>query len=142
MDLKRRRLFTGAFSYTSIYNVQGEKLMAKVFSEKVILVEGRSDKLKLLTILAEATEIVCTNGTISNVKLEEILSPLEELPIYAFLDSDKSGEQIRSVVRKVYPEAIHLYTNPVYGEVANTPLDVLASILQRAKIKVKKEFLS
>ncbi|MFJ8065641.1 toprim domain-containing protein [Psychrobacillus sp. NPDC096426] len=115
--------------------------MAKVFSEKVILVEGRSDKLQLLRLLDESPEIICTNGTISNVKLEEILSPYDDLPIYAFLDADKSGEQIRSVVRKEYPEAIHLYTNPMYCEVANTPFKVLASILKRVNIKVKKEFL-
>ncbi|MFF2755490.1 toprim domain-containing protein [Psychrobacillus sp. NPDC058041] len=111
------------------------------FSEKVILVEGRSDKLRLLTILEEATEIICTNGTISNVKLEELLSPFEDIPIYAFLDADKSGEQIRAVVRKEYPEAIHLFISPMYGEVEKTPLKVLASILHRANIKVKKEFL-
>lgn len=115
--------------------------MARVFSEKVILVEGRSDKLRLLTILDESPEIICTNGTISNVKLEEILSPFESYPIYAFLDSDKSGEQIRSIVKKEYPEAIHLYTYPIYGEVENTPFGVLASILQHVNIKVKKEFL-
>lgn len=115
--------------------------MANVFSEKVILVEGRSDKLQLLRLLDESPEIICTNGTISNVKLEEILSPYDEFPIYAFLDADKSGEQIRSIVRKEYPEAIHLYTNPMYCEVANTPFKVLASILKRVNIKVKKEFL-
>lgn len=115
--------------------------MAKTFSDKVILVEGRSDKLKLLKILGETTEIICTNGTISNVKLEEILYPFDHLPIYAFLDADKSGEQIRSVVKKEYPEAIHLYTASTYGEVANTPFNILASILQRVNIKVKKEFL-
>ncbi|WP_342598739.1 hypothetical protein MHB48_14825 [Psychrobacillus sp. FSL H8-0483] len=115
--------------------------MANVFSEKVILVEGRSDKLHLLTLLDESPEIICTNGTISNVKLEEILNPYVGLPIYAFLDSDKSGEQIRSIVRKEYPEAIHLYTNPMYCEVANTPFKVLASILKSVNIKVKKEFL-
>ncbi|QFF99842.1 hypothetical protein PB01_13970 [Psychrobacillus glaciei] len=111
------------------------------FIDIVILVEGRSDKLRLLTVLAEAPEIICTNGTISNVKLEELLSPFEDVPIYAFLDADKSGEQIRSVVRKEFPEAIHLYINPMYGEVEKTPLKVLASILQRVNIKVKKEFL-
>ena len=115
--------------------------MANIFSEKVILVEGRSDKLQLLRLLDESPEIICTNGTISNVKLEEILSPYDDLPIYAFLDADKSGEQIRSIVRKEYPEAIHLYTNPMYCEVANTPFKVLASILKRVNIKVKKEFL-
>jgi toprim domain protein len=115
--------------------------LANVFSEKVILVEGRSDKLQLLRLLDESPEIICTNGTISNVKLEEILSPYDDLPIYAFLDADKSGEQIRSIVRKEYPEAIHLYTNPMYCEVANTPFKVLASILKRVNIKVKKEFL-
>ncbi|WP_391116705.1 hypothetical protein [Psychrobacillus sp. L3] len=111
------------------------------FSDKVILVEGRSDKLRLLSILAEAPEIICTNGTISNVKLEELLSPFEDVPIYAFLDADKSGEQIRSVVRREFPEAIHLYISPMYGEVEKTPLKVLASILQHVNIKVKKEFL-
>jgi toprim domain protein len=115
--------------------------LANIFSEKVILVEGRSDKLQLLRLLDESPEIICTNGTISNVKLEEILSPYDDLPIYAFLDADKSGEQIRSIVRKEYPEAIHLYTNPMYCEVANTPFKVLASILKRVNIKVKKEFL-
>ncbi|WP_277585630.1 toprim domain-containing protein [Psychrobacillus antarcticus] len=115
--------------------------MAIVFSEKVILVEGRSDKLKLLKLLDEASEIICTNGTISNVKLEEILSPYDGLPIYAFLDADKSGEQIRSVVKKEYPEAIHLYTNPVYSEVASTPFKVLASILKSVNIKVKRQYL-
>lgn len=115
--------------------------MVNVFSEKVILVEGRSDKLQLLTLLDESPEIICTNGTISNVKLEEILSPYDGFPIYAFLDADKSGEQIRSIVKKEYPEAIHLYTNPMYCEVANTPFKVLASILKRVNIKVKKEFL-
>ncbi|WP_313892916.1 toprim domain-containing protein [Psychrobacillus sp.] len=115
--------------------------MANVFSEKIILVEGRSDKLRLLSLLDETPEIICTNGTISNVKLEEILSPYDGLPIYAFLDADKSGEQIRSVVKKEYPEAIHLYTNPMYCEVANTPKKVLASILKNANILVKKEFL-
>lgn len=115
--------------------------MAIVFSEKVILVEGRSDKLKLLKLLDEASEIICTNGTISNVKLEEILSPYDGLPIYAFLDADKSGEQIRSVVKKEYPEAIHLYTNPVYCEVASTPFKVLASILKSVNIKVKRQYL-
>ena len=115
--------------------------MTTIYSNQVILVEGRSDKLQLLTLLDEPTEIICTNGTISNVKLEELLSPYDGLPIYAFLDADKSGEQIRSIVRKEYPEAIHLYTNPMYGEVANTPMKVLASILKRVNIKVKKEFL-
>jgi len=115
--------------------------LAIVFSEKVILVEGKSDKLRLIPVLDETTEIICTNGTISNVKLEEILSPYDDLPIYAFLDADKSGEQIRSIVKKEFPEAIHLYTKSMYCEVANTPLDVLASILKRVNIKVRKEFL-
>ena len=115
--------------------------MTNIFSGKVILVEGRSDKLRLLRLLDESPEIICTHGTISNVKLEEILSPYDGLPIYAFLDADKSGEQIRSIVKKVCPEAIHLYTNPMYCEVANTPFKVLASILKRVNIKVKKEFL-
>jgi toprim domain protein len=108
--------------------------------DKVILVEGRSDKLRVSLVLAEPVEIVCTNGTVSAVKLEELLAPYADLDIFVFVDADPSGDKLRSLCKRIFPEARHLYTEPMYREVATTPLKVLASVLISANIDVKPEF--
>lgn len=108
---------------------------------KVMVVEGRSDKERLDSVLAESVEIVCTNGTISATRLEELLSPYEEQEIYVFFDADASGEKLRSLMKREFSEAIHLYTEPIYREVATTPIKFLASVLHNANIDVKTEFL-
>ena len=46
--------------------------------EKVIIVEGSSDKKRLARILAEPVEIICTNGTVSPYQFEELLIPYED----------------------------------------------------------------
>jgi len=93
-------------------------------------------------VLAESIEIICTNGTASATRLEELLSPYEEQVIYVFFDADASGEKLRALMKRVFPEAIHLYTESMYREVETTPLKVLASILLSANINVKTEFLA
>lgn len=108
---------------------------------KVLLVEGRSDKQRIMRLLAEPIEIICTNGTVSPTRLEEILSPYDHLDIYVFVDADKSGEKLRALIKREFPEAFHLYTDPTYREVATTPLKFLATILLGANIDVKSEFI-
>lgn len=109
--------------------------------DKIIVVEGRSDKQRLLPLLAEPIEIICTNGTVSATRLEELLDPYAQLDIYVFVDADKSGEKLRTLIKREYPEALHLYTDITYREVATTPMKVLASILLGANIDVKSEFI-
>ncbi|MFX3673909.1 MAG: toprim domain-containing protein [Paenisporosarcina sp.] len=111
-------------------------------SGKVILVEGRSDKQRLDLVLAEPVEILCTNGTVSATRLEELLSPYNDQEIYVFFDADASGDKLRSLIKREYPEAIHLYTEPMYREVATTPLKYLASVLVSVNIDVKIDFLT
>lgn len=111
-------------------------------NDKVILVEGLSDKQRVSLVLAEPVEIVCTNGTVSAVKLEELLAPYAELDIFVFVDADPSGNKLRGLCKRVFPEARHLYTESKYREVATTPLKVLASVLLSANINVKTEFLA
>ncbi len=110
-------------------------------SDKVIVVEGRSDKLRIEMVLAEPLEIICTNGTASPTKIEELLTPYEEYEIFIFADADASGEKLRQICKRAFPEARHLYTDEKFKEVATTPLKVLASILLNAHIDVKKEFI-
>ena len=42
-------------------------------TDKVIIVEGNRDRKKVLAVLAEDIEIICTNGTIGLEKLDELV---------------------------------------------------------------------
>lgn len=110
-------------------------------NNRVIVVEGRQDKLQLQPILLEPTEIICTNGTSSSHRLEALLQPFEQFEIYVFFDADAAGEKQRKLLKQSYPEAQHLYTLESYGEVERTPRFYLAKALQRAGFKVDSGFL-
>ena len=109
--------------------------------DRVIIVEGRADKTRLMRILAEPVDIICTNGTISPYRLEELLTPYEERELVIFVDADESGEKIRALVKREYPTATHLYTEKVYHQVETTPYKVLATILQQVNFNIRPEFL-
>ncbi|CAM3205127.1 toprim domain-containing protein [Filibacter tadaridae] len=109
--------------------------------EKVLIVEGGSDRKRLQRIVAEPVEIICTNGTVSPYRLEELLEAYEERELYVFLDADESGEKIRHLFKREFHSAIHLYTEKVYKEVETTPFKVLATILTEAGFKVHPQFL-
>ena len=69
-------------------------------SDKVLIVEGRSDKRKVLSVLKEDVEIRCTNGTISLTKLDEWVDELIGRDVYLFFDADESGEKLRKQFRR------------------------------------------
>ncbi|MEO4054392.1 toprim domain-containing protein [Solibacillus sp. CAU 1738] len=102
-----------------------------------IIVEGRSDKLKLEQVLAQEAVILCTNGTISEDALLELLEPYEYLDFYTLFDADKSGDKLRKLMKSVYSDAVQLEIPKQYLEVANTPKEVLAVLLNELKIKTK-----
>ncbi|EMT50648.1 hypothetical protein I532_21310 [Brevibacillus borstelensis AK1] len=105
--------------------------------ERAIIVEGKTDRERLRKVLAEPVLIVCTYGSYSAEKaahLEEQLEKEEE--IYIFTDEDDSGKKLRSQLQEDFPNATHLHTQALYAQVAHTPLDVLANILERAGFSV------
>lgn len=103
---------------------------------KVIIVEGKNDRERLEKILAEPVEIVCTYGTLSLEKLENLILPFEDDDVYILVDADKAGEELRKMLKKELPNAIHLYTLKEYGQVEKTPNKYLEQIL-RAHFQVK-----
>lgn len=109
--------------------------------QKVIMVEGKADRKRLLRLLVEPVEIVCTNGTVSPYRLEELLTPFEDWDLYVFVDADEDGEKLRALVKREFPSARHLYTERKYKEVETTPYDVLAATLLSAHFDVRPEFL-
>ncbi|WP_097073859.1 toprim domain-containing protein [Ureibacillus xyleni] len=110
--------------------------------EKCIIVEGRSDKLNIEPIFAEDVQIICTNGTISEDALLDLLEPFEECRFYTLFDADKSGEKLRKLTKRIYSEAVHLFIPRTYIEVANAPKKVLAQLLNEASFSVHKQYLS
>ncbi|MGE6630003.1 toprim domain-containing protein [Bacillus sp. NPDC077027] len=109
--------------------------------EKVIIVEGKSDKQKVKEVISEPVTIICTNGTISTSKLDQLVDELFGKEVYILADSDDAGEKLRKQFRKEFPEALHLFIDKMYREVATSPSAHLASVLLAANIDVHSKYL-
>ncbi|MCL1791552.1 MAG: toprim domain-containing protein [Peptococcaceae bacterium] len=103
---------------------------------KAIIVEGKSDKKRLLEVLDEEVDIYCTFGTSKTERLENLVDPGLYHEIFILTDADHAGDQLRARLREYYPEAGHIFTLRMYREVASTPLPELARQLSRAFIRV------
>lgn len=104
---------------------------------KVIIVEGKTDKIQLEQVLDEPVVIVCTYGTLGLDRLEELIAEYSEDEVYVLLDADDAGDKARRLFKREFPNVRHVYTHRMYREVATTPLYVLAQILERAHFAVK-----
>jgi toprim domain protein len=115
--------------------------MNEELPEKVIIVEGTSDKRKVQAIVSEPVEIICTNGTIGITKMDELVDMLYNKDVYILVDADAAGEKLRKQFKREFPEAEHLYIDRMYREVATAPEHHLASVLIGANIDVFTQFL-
>ena len=117
---------------------KGDFERKRVSMGKCLVVEGRADKLRLIPILAEDVTIICTNGTISEVNLIDLLEDYEQDEIITMFDADKNGEKLRKLMNRAYPEATQLIIPHEYVEVEKTPTKILRDILLQAKFLVKE----
>ncbi|PWK16391.1 hypothetical protein [Tumebacillus permanentifrigoris] len=109
---------------------------------KILIVEGKTDRQRLLQVLTEPVEFILTYGTMSDDKLEALIWPLaDEEDVYVLVDADDPGNKLRSILKRELPNARHLYTRRLYREVATTPLEHLAEILHRVHFEVRAELL-
>lgn len=115
--------------------------MTSIESPKVIIVEGKSDKKKIENVINEPIQIICTNGTISISRLDELIESLFNKEVYILVDSDDAGEKLRKQFIREFPEAEHLYVDRMYREVATAPEQHLATVLLGANIDVNAKFL-
>ena len=99
----------------------------------LFIVEGKSDKQKLEQILNNNVPIICTNGTIDEEDLLDLLERYEQYDFVTFFDADKNGEKLRKIMKRIYPEAIQLQIPKQFKEVAETPIAVLLDLLKREK---------
>lgn len=104
---------------------------------RVIIVEGKTDKQRLQQLLDEPVEIACTFGTLGLDKLEQLIAEFSDDEVCVLLDADHAGDKARRLFKQEFPNVRHLYTHRMYREVATTPLNVLAQILEGAHFAVK-----
>src|SRR5699024_8529987 len=107
------------------------RVIKMYFSDKVVIVEGKTDKRRIEEVLIEPVQIICTHGTMGVSKLDEILDQLNGSDIYILSDADKEGRKIRKWFKKHLSESTHIYIDPKLGEVGRCPRDYLANLLLR-----------
>src|SRR5690625_2217159 len=111
--------------------------------EKIIIVEGLTDKRELDKVIAEDLTIICTNGTLGVERFDELLEEyeLDHKEVYILTDEDEPGIQLRKQLSRELPHAGHIYVSSEYREVATTPGHILAAALLGKHIKVDPFFL-
>lgn len=112
-------------------------------SEKIIVVEGLSDKLHVEKVLREKITVICTNGTLGIERFDELLYEydLDNRDVYILVDEDRSGYQLRKLFKRELAHAEHLYIQREYREVAETPLHLLAELLVAKHIEINPLYL-
>ncbi|GAA0448168.1 toprim domain-containing protein [Lentibacillus halophilus] len=113
--------------------------------EKVIIVEGLTDKLQIKKVLTDTnTDIVCTHGTLGVEKMDDLLDEhdLDNRDVYVLVDEDDSGNHIRRQLACELPHATHIHVDSEFREVAATPVRLLAEALVSADMAVDPIFLT
>ncbi|WP_188454037.1 toprim domain-containing protein [Virgibacillus oceani] len=112
-------------------------------SDKVIIVEGLTDKKQIKKVITDDVEIICTNGTFAVERFDELLETydLDNKDVYILVDEDQSGMKLRKQLARELPHAEHIYVSSEYREVATTPEQILATALLSKCISVNPIFL-
>lgn len=112
--------------------------------KKVIIVEGLTDRKQLEKIITEEVDVICTHGTFSIEKFDELLETydLDNREVYIFVDADESGVELRRELTAELPHAEHMHINDHYKEVATTPENILATELLKKHIEIDIRWLS
>ena len=101
---------------------------------KVIIVEGKSDKKRVQQVIAEPVNIICTHGTMSIDKIDNMIETLYDKQVYVLADSDDEGEKIRKWFKRYLSESEHIYVDKTFCEVAKCPKNYLAHVKKEKKL--------
>lgn len=106
---------------------------------KVIIVEGKSDKKRVQQVIAEPVNIICTHGTMSIDKIDDMIESLYGKQVFVLADSDDEGERIRKCFKRYLSECEHIFIDKTYCQVANCPKKYLANVLTKHGFDCKKD---
>jgi toprim domain protein len=102
----------------------------------LFIVEGKTDKRRLLQFLPPSTNILVTNGYVDEERLLDLLEPYEEYEFVTLFDADANGDFYRQLMNRIYPEAVQIQIPLKYKEVAETPVSVLQKLISESIKKV------
>lgn len=111
---------------------------------KILIVEGLTDKEQVHRVMTDDDiQILCTHGTFSIERFDHLLDvyQLDDREVFLLVDEDESGMKLRKQLRQELPHAIDIHVPEEFGEVASTPLEVLATVLKHEHIEVNSLFL-
>jgi toprim domain protein len=112
-------------------------------AERIVIVEGLTDKKQIEKVIADRITIVCTNGTFGVERFDELLDgyDLDHKEVYILVDEDDAGIKLRKQLARELPHAEHIYVSSQFREVATTPKEELALALVDKDIMVNPIFL-
>ncbi|WP_442603313.1 toprim domain-containing protein [Paenibacillus sp. KN14-4R] len=100
-----------------------------------IIVEGKNDRARLRRLLNLEVAIYCTYGTPGNETLNQLHKTCFHDEVFLFMDNDAAGKKIRSLLRDIFPDAIHMYTRKGYAGVEGTPNEYLITQIEKAGLE-------
>lgn len=97
----------------------------------VMIVEGNNDRARLRKFISEDIDILCTYGTVSQERIEELEEQIGDRHVFIFTDHDAPGRKIRGKLREAFPNAEQLYTKKGYAGVEGTPDEQIIRQLEK-----------
>ncbi len=112
-------------------------------TDRIVIVEGLTDKRQIEKVLMDDITIICTNGTLGVERFDELLDgyDLDYKDVYILVDEDDAGIKLRKQLAHELPHAEHIYVNSEFREVATTPEEILAMALIDKDIMVNPIYL-
>src|SRR5699024_2384302 len=112
-------------------------------SDRIIIVEGLTDKRQIEKVITDEITIVCTNGTLGVEKIDEMLEgyDLDHKDVNILDDEDDVGMKLRKQLAHELPHTEHSYVSSEFHEVETTPENVLATTIVDKDIMVNPIFL-
>ena len=102
-----------------------------------IIVEGKADVAQIAPLLTGDVHVLKTNGTMSEVALEELVEPYAHMELFTLFDADYTGDKLRALMNRLYSECTHIYIDEQFEAVEKTPRHVLYTLLHDASLHVK-----
>ncbi|KUO96869.1 hypothetical protein [Ferroacidibacillus organovorans] len=100
----------------------------------VIIVEGKKDRKRILPLLRDDIDVLCTYGIPTHQRVMEIRARVIDDELFVFTDSDDVGKRIRGMLADEFPDAIHLHTKREYDGVEHTPTEFLLQLFEKHEI--------
>lgn len=108
---------------------------------KVIIVEGKSDKKRVQQVIAEPVNIICTHGTMSIDKLDDMIESLYDKQVFVLADSDDEGDRIRNWFKRYLSESEHIFIDKLTVKLRIAPNNIWRMYFQNMALLVRKKHL-